>query len=86
MGESSEEHEYSDDADYLQLLKDYYKVQVLLSSSRLNAKMLHGELDITHDALQVSENEASQARADLVMVKEQAHNMMNLLMELRTWV
>ena len=48
--------------------------------------MLHGELDITRDALQVSENEASQARANWEMVKEEGHNMMNLLMELRTRV
>ena len=59
VGESSEEREYSDGADYHQLLKDYLKVQALLSSSRLNAEMLHGELDTARDALQVSENEAS---------------------------
>ena len=45
--------------DYHQLLKDYCKVQALLSSSRLNAEMLRGELDATRDALQVFENEAS---------------------------
>ena len=86
VGKSLKEHEYSGNVDYHQLLKDYHKVQALLSSSRLNVEMLRGELDVTRDAFQVSENEASQARADLVMVKEQAHNMMNLLMELRTWV
>ena len=48
--------------------------------------MLHGKLDAARDALQVSENEAFEARANWVMVKELAHNMMNLLMELRTWV
>ena len=61
VGESSEERKYSDDIDYHQLLKDYHKVQALLSSSRLNAEMLRGVLDATHDALQVSENEATQA-------------------------
>jgi hypothetical protein len=64
VDESSEKHEYSDDVDYHQILKDYHKVQVLLSSSRLNAEMLHGELDAACDALQVYENEASQVRAD----------------------
>ena len=61
VGESSEERESLDDVDYRQLLKDYRKVQVLLSSSRLNAEMLRGELDAASDALQVFENEASQA-------------------------
>ena len=51
MGESLEEHEYSDDADYHQLLKDYRKVQALLSSSRLNAKMLRGEIEVACDAV-----------------------------------
>ena len=46
--------------------------------------MLRGELDAARDALQVFENEASQARANWVIIKEQAHNMMNLLVELRT--
>ena len=59
VGKSLEEREYLDDVDYRQLLKDYRTVQVLLSSSRLNAEMLRGELDATRDALQVSENEAS---------------------------
>ena len=40
MGESSEEHESSDDVEYHQLLKDYCEVQVDLSSTRLNAKTL----------------------------------------------
>jgi len=61
VGESFEEREYLDDADYHQLLKDYHKVQTLLSLSRLNAKMLCGELDAMCDALKVSKNEASQA-------------------------
>jgi hypothetical protein len=61
VGESSKEREYSDDANYHQLLKDYRRVQALLSSSRINAEMLRGELDAVRDALQVSENEASQA-------------------------
>ena len=64
VGELSEEHKYSDDVDYHQLLKDYHKVQALLSSSRLNPEMLRGELDTTRDAFQVFENEASQARAN----------------------
>ena len=61
VGESSEEHESSNDVDYHQLLKDYSKIQPLLSSSRLNTEMLRGELDAMHDALQVSKNDASQA-------------------------
>ena len=48
--------------------------------------MLRGELDVLRDALQVLENEASQVRANWAIVKEQVHNMMNLLVELRTWV
>ena len=59
VGELSEEQGYSNDADYHQLLKDYRKVQVLFSSSRLNAEILRGELDTTRDALQIFENEAS---------------------------
>jgi hypothetical protein len=54
VGESSEERKYSYDADYHQLLKDYRKVQALLSSPRLNAKMLRGELDVMRDVRQVS--------------------------------
>ena len=61
VGESSEECEYLDYIDYRQLLKDYRKVQALLSSSRLKAKMLRGELDAACDTLQLSKNEASQA-------------------------
>ena len=57
--ELSEERKYSDDADYHQLLKDYRKVQALLSSSTMNAEMLRSELDAARDALQVSKNEAS---------------------------
>ena len=64
VGELSEQREYSDVVDYGQLLKDYHKVQVLLSPSRLNTEMLHGELDATCDALHVSEKEASQARVN----------------------
>jgi hypothetical protein len=37
-------------------LKDYREVQAVLSSTRLNAKMLHSELDATRDALQASKN------------------------------
>ena len=70
VGESSEECDYSDDVDCHQLLKDYRKVQALLSLSSLNAEMLRGELDTAHDALQVFENEASRARANWAMVNE----------------
>jgi len=59
LGESSEEHESSDDIDYHQLLKHYREVQAVLSSTRLNIEMLHGELDTTRDALQVSNSEVS---------------------------
>jgi uncharacterized protein YqgQ len=70
VGESSKEHESSDDVDYRQLLKDYRGVQAALSSTRLNAEMLRGELDIMHDAHQVSKNEVSQARAESAILKE----------------
>ena len=61
VGKSLEEHESSDDIEYHQLLKDYHEVQAVLSSTRLNAEMLCGELDIVRDALQASKNLASQA-------------------------
>ena len=61
VGESSKERESSDDVKYHQLLKDYHEVQADLSSTRLNAKMLRGELDATRDALQASKNLVSQA-------------------------
>jgi len=59
VGESSEEHESSDDVNYCQLLKDYQEAQVDLSLTRLYAEMLCGELDATCDALQASKNLAS---------------------------
>jgi hypothetical protein len=40
VGESSKKREYSDNADHCQLLKDYHKVQALLSSSWLNTEMM----------------------------------------------
>jgi hypothetical protein len=86
VGDSSEERESLDDIDYHQLLKDYREVQTVLSLTKLNVKMLHGELDAARDTLHVSKNEAPQVRADWAIIKKQAHNMMNLLMELRTWV
>ena len=61
VGESSEERESSNDIEYHQLLKDYREVQVDLSSTRLNAKTLRGELDAARDVLQASKNLASQA-------------------------
>jgi hypothetical protein len=59
VGESSEEHESSDDVNYHQLLKDYHKAKADLSLTRLNAEMLHGELDVARDTLQASKNLAS---------------------------
>ena len=59
VAELLEEHESSDNVEYRQLLKDYYEVQAVLSLTRLNTKMLHGELDAARDALQVSKNEVS---------------------------
>ena len=56
---SLEERESIYDIDYHQLFKDYCEVQAVLSSTRLNAEMLRGELDAARDALQVSKNEAS---------------------------
>ena len=56
---SSKVGESSDDVDYHQILKDYHKVQVVLSLTRLNAEMLRGELDATRNALQASKNLAS---------------------------
>ena len=69
VGKSSEERESTDDVEYHQLLKDYNEVQVDLSSTRLNAETLRGELDVVHDALQASKNLASQARADLAITQ-----------------
>ena len=60
VGESPEERESSDDVEYHQLLKDYCEVQVDLSSTKLNAKTLCGELDAVRDALQASKNLVSQ--------------------------
>jgi hypothetical protein len=59
VSELSEEREFSVDINYHQLLKDYYKAQADLSSTRLNAEMMRGELDATHNALQASKNLAS---------------------------
>jgi hypothetical protein len=67
-------------------LKDYREVQEDLSSTRLNAETLHGELDAARDALQASKNLASQARADLVISQQQAQHMMNLVVVLSMWV
>ena len=61
VGESSEVRESSDYVEYHQLLKDYCEVHMDWSSTRLNAKMLRGELDVACDALQASKNLASQA-------------------------
>ena len=86
VGESSEEHESSNDVEYHQLLKDYRDVQADLSLTRLNTETLHGELDATCDALQASKNLASQAQADLAIAQQQAQHMMNLVVVLSTWV
>ena len=59
MGELSEERESLDNVEYRQLLKNYREVQADLSSTRLNAEMLHGELDAARDTLQASKNLAS---------------------------
>ena len=61
VGELLEEREFSDDVEYYQLLKDYHVVQADLSSTRLNAETLRGELDTARDALQDSKNLVSQA-------------------------
>jgi hypothetical protein len=45
VDKSSEEHEYSNDIDNYQLLKDYHKVQALWSLSKLNVEMPRGQLD-----------------------------------------
>ena len=59
VGESLEEHESSNDIEYHQILKDYCKIQVVLSSTKLNVEMLCSELDAARDALQASKNLAS---------------------------
>ena len=82
MGELSKEHESLDDVEYRQLLKDYREVQADLSSTRLNAETLRGELDAARDALQASKNLASQARADLAIAQQQAQHMMNIVVVL----
>jgi hypothetical protein len=86
VGESSEEGESSHDTDYHQLLKDYHEIQAILSSTRLNGEMLRGKLDASRDALQASMTEVSKARVNWAILKEQVHNMMNQLVELRTRV
>ena len=63
-------------------MKDYREVQADLSSTRLNAETLRGELDAVRDALQASKNLASQAQADLAIAQQQAQHMMNLVMVL----
>jgi hypothetical protein len=67
-------------------LKDYHKVQAFVSSTRLKAEILRSELYAAHDALEVSKNVAFQVRANWAIIKKHAHNMMNLLVEIRTWV
>jgi uncharacterized protein YqgQ len=64
VGESSKERESSDNIEYHQLLKDYGEVQVDLSSARLNAEMLHDELDAMCDALHFSMTKFFKARVD----------------------
>ena len=86
MGKSSEERESSDDVEYRQLLKDYHEAQADLSSTRLNAEMLRGEMDAMRNALQASKNLDSQARADLVISQQQAKHIMNLVLVLSMWV
>jgi hypothetical protein len=48
-----------DNLAYHQLSKDFHELQAVLSSTKLKAEMLHGELDAMRDALQVSKNLAS---------------------------
>jgi hypothetical protein len=64
VGKSSEERESSDDVEYYQLLKDYHEAQVDLSLTRLNAKILHAQVDAERDALHFSMTEVSKARVD----------------------
>ena len=64
VDKSSEEHESSNDVDYHQLLKDYHEVQAVLSATRLNVKMLHGQLDASRDTLQASMTEFSKLRVN----------------------
>ena len=86
MGESSEEHESLDDVEYRQLLKDYREAQADLSSTRLNAEMLRAKVDAACDALHFSMTEVSKARVDWEIHLKQGQNMMNLLVDLGTWV
>ena len=57
-----------------------------MSSTRLNVEMLRAELDATCDALHFSMTEVSKVRVDWEIHLEQGQNMMNLLIDLRTWV
>ena len=61
VGQSSQEHESSDNVNYRQLLKDYHEAQADLSSTRLNAMMLRAEVDAARDALHFSMTEVSNA-------------------------
>ena len=67
-------------------MKDYHEAQVDLSSTRLNAEMLCAELDAARDALYFSMTEVSKAQINREIHLEQGQNMMNLLVDLRTWV
>jgi len=86
VGKSLEEHESSDDIEYHQLLKDYHEAHADLSSTKLNAEMLRVELDAMRDALHFSMTKVSKAQVSWEIHLEQGQNMMNLLVDLRTWV
>ena len=57
-----------------------------MSLTRLNTKMLRTKVDAACDALHFSMTEVSKARVDWEIHLEQGQNMMNLLVDLRTWV
>jgi hypothetical protein len=48
--------------------------------------MLRVEMDASCDTLQASKTEFSNVQVDWEILTEQGHNMMNLLVELRTWI
>jgi len=67
-------------------LKDYHEAHADLSSTKLNAEMLRVELDAMRDALHFSMTKVSKAQVSWEIHLEQGQNMMNLLVDLRTWV
>ena len=57
-----------------------------MSLTRLNAKILRAELDAAREALHFSMTKISKVRVDWEIHLEQGQNIINLLVDLRTWI